>query len=187
MFSGNLTMIIIIGAVVLLAAFLVGTYNNLITRKNRVKNAWSQIEVQLKRRFDLIPNLVETVKGYAAHEKTTFENVAEARSRYQSAGDPAAAIAANNQMTAALGKLFAIAEAYPELKANTNFLDLQNELSEIEEKISYSRMFYNDTVLLYNNSIQVFPANIVAGMFRFEEAAFFQVEEEARTAPKVSF
>jgi len=187
MSGGILTIVIIIGVIVLLGAFFIGTYNGLIQKRNRVKNAWSQIDVQLKRRFDLIPNIVETVKGYAAHEKTTFENVANARTKYQSANDPAAAIDANNQMTAALGKLFAIAEAYPALKASQNFLDLQGQLSEIEEKISYSRMFYNDTVLLYNNAIQVFPANIVAGMFRFIEATFFQVEESAKEAPKVSF
>ena len=188
MSNGLLPLIIILFVVFLLGGFFIGTYNGLIQKRNRVKNAWSQIDVQLKRRFDLIPNIVETVKGYAVHEKSTFENVANARSKYQSAGgDPATAIAANNQMTAALGKLFAIAEAYPDLKANQNFLDLQQQLSEIEEKISYTRMFYNDTVLLYNNAIQVFPANIVAGMFRFVEATFFQIEESAKEAPKVSF
>lgn len=186
--AGVVTLIVVFFVVFLLGGFFIGTYNTLIQKRNRVKNAWSQIDVQLKRRFDLIPNIVETVKGYAVHEKSVFENVANARTKYQSAGtDPAAAIAANNQMTAALGRLFAIAEAYPDLKANQNFLDLQQQLSEIEEKISYTRMFYNDTVLLYNNSIQVFPANFVAGIFKFEEATFFQVEEVAKEAPKVSF
>jgi len=143
--------------------------------------------VQLKKRFDLIPNIVETVKGYAAHEKGTFEEITKARSAFQSAGSPQQEAKANDMMSMALGRLFAVAEAYPELKASGNFMELQGELSDVEDKIAFSRQFYNDTVLIYNNAIQVFPKNIVANMFRFGEEFFFQVEESAKAAPQVKF
>lgn len=173
--------------VVFIIAFVVGVYNGLVVKRNRVKNAWAQIDVQLKKRFDLIPNIVETVKGYATHEKSTFEEIAKARSAFQGAGNPAQEIEANNMMTAALGKLFAVAEAYPDLKASTNFMELQGELSDVESKIAFSRTFYNDTTLMFNNAIQVFPSNIIAGMFGFKEEVYFQIEEAAKAAPEVRF
>ncbi|MEX2254948.1 MAG: LemA family protein, partial [Acidimicrobiia bacterium] len=151
-------------------------YNSLVRSRNRVDNAWSQIDVQLKRRYDLIPNLVETVKGYAAHEKSTFEAVTAARSQamqVQQGGDVAQQAQAENQLTGALKSLFAVAEQYPDLKANQNFLQLQEELTSTEDRIAYSRQFYNDSVLNYNNSIQTVPKNLLAGMFNFEKREFF--------------
>lgn len=173
--------------VVLIVFWLVGLYNGLIGKRNRVKNAWAQIDVQLKRRFDLIPNLVETVKGYAKHEAGTFEAVVKARNQYAGAATPEAKLAANAEMTGALGRLFAIAESYPELKANTNFLELQGELTNVENKIGFARQFYNDTVLMFNNAIQMFPSNVFAGMFGFREEPFFQVEETERKVVQVKF
>ncbi len=174
--------------VIVLLGFLVLIYNGLIVKRNRVDNAWSQIDVQLKKRADLVPNLVETVKGYARHEKQVFENVTKARTQVMKAGDNVQKKAeAENMLTGALKSLFAVAEAYPDLKANENFKLLQEQLDGIESKIAYARQFYNDSVLDYNNSIQVFPNNVLAGMFGFKEKEFFEVEESARTAPKVSF
>ncbi len=167
--------------------FVISTYNNLVVRRNRVKNAWAQIDVQLKKRFDLIPNLVETVKGYARHESATLEAVVKARNQYVSASTPADMMNANGAMSGALGRLFAVAESYPDLKANTNFTALQGELSGIEEKIGYSRQFYNDTVLIYNNAIQVFPANLFAGMFGFREEPYFKADEAERQNIHVKF
>ena len=182
---------IIIGIILLIIVILViGTivmYNNLIGLRNRVKNAWSQIDVQLNRRADLIPNLVETVKGYAKHEKTVFEDVTKARSGLMNASTVQENADANNMLTGALKSLFAVAENYPELKANQNFINLQSQLAETEDKIAYSRQFYNDTVLMYNNKIQMFPSNLLARQFNFNEAEFFEVEESARSVPKVQF
>jgi len=143
--------------------------------------------VQLKRRFDLIPNLVETVKGYAAHEKQTLEAVISARSKFLSANTPEDMMKANSELTQVLGRLFAVSEAYPELKANVNFMHLQEELSKTEDKIGYARQFYNDTVMEYNNAVQMFPTSIVASMFGFKEEPFFRVEDTAREVPKVGF
>jgi LemA protein len=179
---------IILGLLVLLAIYLIALYNGLVTKRNRVDNAWAQIEVQLKRRRDLIPNLVETVKGYAAHERGTFEAVTQARAAAAGAQGPAATAAAEGFLTQALGKLFAVAEAYPDLKANENFLDLQNQLEETENKIAVSRQVYNDTVLTFNNAIQVFPAVLIAGSLGFTKREFYEVEDAAeREVPEVSF
>ncbi|MDP1552456.1 MAG: LemA family protein [Methanobacteriaceae archaeon] len=179
--------IIIAIIVILILLAFAGIYNGLVGARNRVKNAWSQIEVQLKRRADLIPNLVETVKGYAGHEKGVFENVTKARAGLLNAQTVKENQEANNQLTETLKTLFAVAENYPDLKASANFQDLQGKLSETEDKIAYSRQFYNDTVLMYNNKCQMFPSNIVAGMFHFTEAEFFEAEESARSVPKVEF
>jgi len=178
----------IVVIVLLLLVWAIAIYNGLVRARNRVDNAWAQIEVQLKRRHDLIPNLVETVKGYAAHERGTFEAVTEARTAAQRAEGPAATAQAEGILGQALGRLFAVAEAYPELKANQNFLDLQGQLSETEDKIAVSRQVYNDTVLTFNNSIQTFPAVILANSFGFTKREFFEVEDGAeREVPHVSF
>jgi len=168
---------IIIGAIVLIVVlfFWLG-YNSLVKNRNRVDNAWSQIDVQLKRRHDLIPNLVETVKGYAAHERGTFEEVTAARANAINAQGPEQTAAAENQLTGALKSLFAVAEAYPDLKANQNFLQLQEELTATEDKVAYARQFYNDSVLTYNTKIQQFPTVILAGMFNFDKRDFFDAE-----------
>ncbi|HHV17753.1 MAG TPA: LemA family protein [Thermoanaerobacterales bacterium] len=179
--------LIILALLALTGFYMVSVYNGLVVLRNRVKNAWAQIDVQLKNRADLIPNLVETVKGYAAHEKTTFENVVNARNRAVNAKNPEEAIEGNNMLTEALNRLMVVVEAYPELKANSNFISLQAELKDVEEKIRYSRQFYNDTVLKYNNGIQVFPKNILAGMFNFREEPFFKVSEGDKEVPKVKF
>ena len=184
MIIGIIILILIILVVVVGTIFM---YNNLIGLRNRVKNAWSQIDVQLNRRADLIPNLLETVKGYAKHEKTVFEDVTKARSSIMNAQTVQESAEANNMLTGALKSLFAVAENYPELKANQNFRDLQSQLAETEDKIAYSRQFYNDTVLMYNNKIQMFPSNLLARQFNFTEAEFFEVEESARSVPKVQF
>lgn len=179
---------IIIGIIILLIiGIVVALYNGLIGARNKVQNAWSQIDVQLKRRADLIPNLVETVKGYAKHEKGVFERVTEARSAIMTADTVKQSQEANDMLTGALKSLFAVAENYPDLKANQNFLDLQRQLSETEDKIAYSRQFYNDTVLMFNNKCQMFPSNIIANAFNFEIAEFFETEEATRTVPKVEF
>ena len=153
----------------------------------RVKEAWSGIDVQLKRRANLIPNLVETVKGYAAHERTVFEEVTQARATLNQASGPAESTEANSILTSALGRLFAVAENYPELQASENFLSLQEELSDVEEKIAYARQFYNRNVLAYNTLTLTFPDTLVAGIFRFQPEAFFEAEDEARTPPVVDF
>lgn len=183
----QLTFIIIIAIVVLLLIWVAATYNSLVSHRNRVGDQWSQIDVQLKRRFDLIPNLVQTVKGYAAHEKTTFEEITAARTHYMNAATPGEKLSANTEMTNVLGHLFAVAENYPDLKANQNFLDLQSQLADTENKISVSRQFYNDTVLGYNNSVQMFPSNIVAALFHFKAAEFFRTDDSEKEAPKVQF
>lgn len=180
-----LWIILIVVAVIVL--YVISTYNGLIVLRNKVKDQWSQIEVQLKRRADLIPNLVETVKGYAAHEKDTLEAVVSARNKAVSATTPEAEMQANGELSQALGRLFALTEAYPDLKANTNFIDLQNQLKETEDKISYSRQFYNDTVLKYQNKKESFPSNIIAGMFGFKTFKFFEAEEQDRKVPEVKF
>ena len=181
-------LIAIVVVVVLLVFYAIALYNGLVQKRNRVDNAWAQIEVQLKRRRDLIPNLVETVKGYAAHERGVFEAVTQARAAAAGAQGPAQTAAAEGILTQALGRLFAVAEAYPDLKASTNFLDLQSQLRDTEDKIAVSRQVYNDTVLTFNNGIQVFPAVLIAGMFGFTRREFFEVEDAAdREVPVVSF
>jgi len=183
--SGLVIVLIIIGAVAVAA---IGIYNGLITLRNRSDNAWAQVDVQLKRRYDLIPNLVETVKGYAAHEKETFQMVTEARAQAINAGTVAEQGKAENMLTGALKSLFAVSESYPDLKANQNFLMLQEELAGTEGKIAYARQFYNDTVMKFNTKQQVFPSNIIASMFGFQEKEYFEIEEpEAREAVKVEF
>jgi LemA protein len=178
---------VILGIVVLAGLVLAGMYNGLVRARVRTREAWSGIDVQLKRRANLIPNLVETVKGYAAHERETFEEVTRARSMVEQAGDVGSAADANNMLTGALRHLFAVAEGYPDLKANQNFLDLQRELSDVEEKIAYARQFYNRNVMSYNTSIQTFPNVLMANMFGFLRFEFFEAEEEAREVPGVSF
>ena len=169
--------IILIIIVVLILIYLGSTYNSFVVLRNRVKDQWAQIDVQLKRRFDLIPNLVETVKGYASHEKDTLEAVVKARNEYLSSDTPEGKIEANNDLNKVVTKLFALAESYPELKADTNFRELQTTLTETEDKISYARQFYNDVVMKYNNKVEVFPSNIVAGMFGFKTSAYFNATE----------
>ena len=186
--STTATVIIIIFAVIILLIFYgIGVYNKLVNSRNKVKDQWAQIDVQLKRRADLIPNLVETVKGYAKHEKNTLAEVIEARNKFVSAGSINEEIEANNQLTGALNKLFALSESYPELKANQNFISLQNDLKDTEDKISYARQFYNDTVLTYNNKVEMVPSNIVANMFKFKKATFFETSEEDKKTPEVKF
>jgi LemA protein len=181
-------LIVVLVLLALIALWLILLYNGLVQKRNRVDNAWAQIEVQLRRRHDLIPNLVETVKGYAAHERGTFEAVTEARAAAASAQNPAEAGAAEGLLSQALGRLFAVAEAYPELKANENFLNLQDQLQDTENKIAVSRQVYNDTVLTYHNAIQTFPAVLVAGMFGFRPREFFEIEDPGdREVPAVSF
>ena len=180
--------IAIVAVVVVLIVWAIALYNRFVQLRNRVDNAWAQIEVQLKRRRDLIPNLVETVKGYAAHERGTFEAVTQARAAAAGAQGPAATAAAEGMLSQALGRLFAVAEAYPDLKANQNFLDLQAQLKDTEDKIAISRQVYNDTVLTYNNAIQVFPGVLIAGPFGFQRREFFEIEDAAdREVPTVSF
>ena len=178
----------VLGVVILLVSLIAGTYNKLVNGKEKVKNGWSKIDVQLRRRFDLIPNLVETVKGYAAHEKETLENVTMWRSRVSSAQTTEEAIDANAGLSGALGRLLVTMEKYPELKANQNFLKLQNELTEIENKISFARQFYNDTVQKYNVLVKRFPSNIIASIFKFKEEKFFEVDNSVReNVPQVKF
>lgn len=180
-------LVIIIVVLVIVALFVINTYNGLIGARNKVKDQFSQIDVQLKKRFDLIPNLVETVKGYAKHEKDTLERVMEARNSYMNASNDDEKLKASKNMSSGIASIFALAESYPELKANTNFLELQKELKEIEDKISYARQFYNDSVLMYNNKIEMFPGNIVASMFKFEREAFFEVDAKEKENVQVKF
>ena len=179
--------IVIIIAVIFIIVTLIHMYNNLVGLRNRVKNSYAQIDVQLKRRNDLIPNLVETVKGYAAHEKGVLEEVTKARAGVMNASSVEETSAADNQLTGALKSLFAVAENYPDLKANSNFQQLQSELSETEDKIAYSRQFYNDVVLKYNNACQQFPSSWLAKAFGFKAEEYFQAPEEERAVPKVEF
>jgi LemA protein len=178
---------ILIAVVVLAGLYLLLTYNRLVSKRNRIENAWSQIDVQLKRRLDLIPNLVETVKGYAAHERETLDAVIQARNAAMSAAGPHDTAAAENQVTGALRQLFALSEAYPDLKANQNFLQLQEELTATEGRVAYARQFYNDSVLAYNESIQKVPANLIAARMGFRPREYFEADEAARTAPEVEF
>lgn len=178
---------IILAVIVVLIFYLIIVYNTLVRKRNKVKNAWSQIEVQLKRRFDLIPNLIETVKGYAAHEKELLQKIAEVRTRFMSAQSPEESIESNGEMSRLLGRLFAVAENYPELKANENFLQLQQEIARTEDKISFSRQFYNDVVMEYNNMIQSFPTNLIAQLFRFKQAVFFSIEDGENENIRVKF
>ncbi len=179
---------LIIGAVVvLILLWLLFTYNGLVTLRNRVREAWSQIDVQLKRRSSLIPNLVETVKGYAKHEKGVFEEVTKARSAMMGAKSPEDKAEANDQLTGALKSLFAVAEAYPDLKASENFKQLQEEISDTETKVAASRQFYNTNVLDLNNSLETFPSSIIAGMFGFQREPFFQATEEEKKDVEVKF
>lgn len=182
--------IIALVIIVLIVLWAVSAYNGLVTLRNRVKNGWAQIDVQLKQRADLIPNLVETVKGYAAHESDVFTQVTQARAgviQAAQSGDVQQRIQAENQLSRALVNLQATAEAYPQLQANQNFMDLQGQLKALEEKIAYARQFYNDVVQKYNTKIEVVPTNIIAGLFHFEQAAYFQVDEADRQAPQVKF
>jgi LemA protein len=178
---------IILGVVVLLILWGIATYNRLVRYRNQIDNAWSQIDVQLRRRYDLIPNLVNTVKGYAAHEKQIFENVAAARSAGVNAKTVGEQAQAENQITQALRQLFAVVENYPDLKANQNFLALQEELTGTEGRIAFARQFYNDQVLVYNNVIQQFPSNLIAGMGNFKLREFFEIEEAAAGPVQVQF
>ena len=179
--------VVLVVIVVLVVLALVTLYNRFVRLRNRVDNSWAQIEVQLKRRWDLIPNLVETVRGYAAHERGTFEAVTEARASAQRAQGPAETAAAEGILGQALGRLFAVAEAYPELQADENFRQLQTELAETENRIAISRQVYNDTVLTYNNAIQTFPGVALAGPFGFAKREFFETDETQREAPRVDF
>jgi LemA protein len=179
--------LVILGIVVVMAITVIAKYNQLVGLRNRIENAWSQIDVQLRRRYDLIPNLVETVKGYAAHEKEVFEKVSEARSAMMNAQGAQAQGEAQNQITSALKSLFAVAEAYPQLKANENFMMLQEELSGTESKIAYARQFFNDQVMTFNTLVQTFPGNIIAGMFGFTQHEYFPMEDVAREPIKVDF
>jgi LemA protein len=182
-----IVIIVVVAIVVLAGLILLGIYNGLIRARVRTQEAWSGIDVQLKKRADLVPNLVETVRGYAAHERGTFEAVTNARAMLQTAQGPAASAAANNQLTQALRSLFAVAEAYPQLRASENFMALQSQLSDIEEKIAYARQFYNTNVSDFNQRIQVMPNVFIANMMGLKPFEFFEAEEEAREAPHVSF
>jgi LemA protein len=182
-----IAVIVIIVVALVIGLIVAGVYNGLVRSRLRVKEAWSEIDVQLKRRAALIPNLVETVKGYAAHERGTLEAVTEARSRLQQAGTPGQAAEANNMLTQTLRSLFAVAEQYPDLKANQNFLELQRELSDTEDKVAYARQFYNTNVLSYNAKTQTFPSAVLANMFGFQPAEFFEANEQEREDVKVSF
>jgi LemA protein len=179
--------IVVVAIVVLLLLFLVGMFNKLVRLRNRAENAWAQVDVQLRKRYDLIPNLVETVKGYAAHERGTFEAVTNARVAAQQAQGVAQQAEAENVLTAALGRLFAVAEAYPQLRATENFQQLQAQLSDVEQSIAVSRQVYNDTVLSYDNALETVPTNIIASMFHFNPREYFRTEDATRAAPQVSF
>lgn len=172
---------------ILIVLWAISVYNKLIALRNRVKDQWAQIDVQLKRRFDLIPNLVETVKGYTKHESETLEAVIKARNTYVSATLPEDQMKADGELTKAISKLFALTESYPDLKANTNFQALQQELTETESKIASARQFYNDTVMVYNNKVDMVPSNIIASLFKFKKEAFFEANETERQNVQVKF
>jgi LemA protein len=183
-----LALIIVLGVIFIIILWVIGMYNGLVRLRNQVRNAWSQIDVQLKRRHDLIPNLVETAKGYMKHERQTLESVTNARSKAMSAGSIGDKAKAEGELSGAMSKFFLVVENYPDLKANQNFLALQEELTSTENKIAFSRQAYNDQVLYYNNKIQMFPSSIIAGMFNFKQSEFFQVDDEKeREVPKVDF
>lgn len=179
--------IVLIVILVIIALFVISTYNGLVSARNKVRDQFSQIDIQLKKRFDLIPNLVETVKGYAKHESETFEKVIQARNGYMNASSDEDKLKASKELSSGITKIIALAENYPELKANTNFVDLQNQLKDIEEKISYARQFYNDSVLMYNNKIEMFPSNIVASMFGFKKETFFEAESHEKENVQIKF
>lgn len=185
--TGAIVIIIVVGVILLLVFYGIGVYNKLVNARNKVNDQFSQIDVQLKRRVDLIPNLVETVKGYAKHEEKTLTEVIEARNKMATASEINEELEASNQVTAALNKLFALSEAYPDLKANENFISLQADLKETEDKVSYARQFYNDTVLTYNNLREQFPSNIIANMFKFGKIDFLKTDEKDKEAPQVKF
>lgn len=185
--AGLIVALIIIAIIAVVIIYVIVTYNNLVSLRNKVSDQWSQIDIELKRRFDLIPNLVNTVKGYAKHESETLDNVVKARNTYLSAGTREQAMNADKELTGAIGKLFALAESYPDLKANENFASLQRELNTTEDKISFARKFYNDTALLLNNKIDMFPSNIVANMFHFTKVEYFKAAEEEKENVKVEF
>lgn len=191
MMTGGTIAIIILAVLVVLAllvaGFVIGNYNSLVTLRNRVKDQASQIDIQLKRRFDLIPNLMETVKGYMKHEKETLEDIVKARNTFQKANSLEGEMKADTELTKAVTKLFALAEAYPELKANENFTQLQTELSDTEDKVATARQFYSDTVMIYNNKIQMFPSNLIANMFGFKEEKYFEAQAAERENVKVKF
>ena len=182
-----IVVIVLIALVVVIGLYLVVLYNGLVSLRNRIENAWAQIDVQLKRRYDLIPNLVETVKGYAAHERETLEAVIQARNMAMAAQGPQQQAQTENVLSGALKSLFALSEAYPDLKANANFLNLQEELTGTEGRIAYARQFYNDTVYRYNTKIQSFPAVVIAGRFGFKEREYFEADDEARGPVQVQF
>jgi LemA protein len=180
--------LVILGVLIALVVIVVGMYNKLVSLRNRAENAWAQVDVQLRKRYDLIPNLVEAVKGYASHERAVFEEVTEARTRAQQAQGVQEQAQAENALTAAIGRLFAVAEAYPELRATENFQQLQASLNDVEGDIAVSRQVYNDTVLTYDTALETVPTSIIAGIFNFRERVYFEVEEAAiREAPQVSF
>ena len=185
--AGMSGLLILGGVVLAVSLWLISSYNSMVRLRNMVQNSWAQIDVQLKRRFDLVPNLVETVKGYAAHEKEVLEKVTQARSMVQSAQSIDQRQQAENQLTNTLRSLFAVAEAYPQLKANDNFRDLQQQLTVLEEKIAFSRQFYNDTTMKFNTTIQSFPTNLLAGMFGFQALPYFEVDDVQRQAVQVKF
>ena len=185
--AGMSGLLILGGVGLAVGLWLISSYNSMVKLRNMVRNSWAQIDVQLKRRFDLVPNLVETVKGYAAHEKEVLEKVAQARSMVQSAQSIEQRQQAENQLTNTLRSLFAVAEAYPQLKANANYRDLQRQLAELEEKIAFARQFYNDTTMKYNTMIQSFPTNLLAGMFGFQSESYFEVDDVQRQAVQVKF
>ena len=183
-----MTWVIVLVVLVLIVALVaVIMYNRLVRLRNRAENSWAQVDVQLRRRYDLIPNIVEAVKGYAAHERGTFDEVTQARTAAQQAQGVAEQAQAENALTAAIGRLFAVAEAYPQLRATENFQQLQEQLAEVEQKIAVARQVYNDTVLTYDNALETVPTNIVASLFGFRPQAYFETEGAAREAPAVQF
>ena len=184
---GAIMIIMLVAGVLILTFYVIGIYNKLIDARNRVEDQFAQIDVELKRRIDLIPNLVEVVKGYAKHEEKTLTEVINARNKMASAGSINEELDASHNVSKALNKLFALSESYPELKANTNFIALQEELTETEDKIGYARSFYNDTVLNYNNLRKKIPSNIIANIFKFKEINYFGIKEEEKELPKIKF
>ena len=185
--TSTIIIIVVAGILLLLVFYVIGVYNKLVNGKNKVENQFSQVDIQLKRRADLIPNLVETVKGYAKHEEGTLTAVIEARNKAVNAGTVNEKVEANNELSGALSRLFALTEAYPDLKANENFMSLQNDLKESEDKITYARQFYNDAAMTFNNLVEMFPSNVVANMFKFKKFEFFKIDEKEKEVPKVKF
>lgn len=184
---GAIIIIMVISLILILVFYIIGIYNKLVNAKNKVEDQFAQIDVELKRRLDLIPSLVEVVKGYAKHEENTLTEVINARNEMANASGINEELKASNDVSRALNKLFALSESYPDLKSNTNFISLQNDLKETEDKVSYARSFYNDTVLNYNNLREKFPSNIVSSMFKFKEIDYFKINEEEKQMPKVEF